>query len=228
MSLSPHPRPTVAVDLAILTLADGHLCVLLANRPDAAVVGGDWALPGGFVHQGQPLTAAVERVLNDKARLRDVHFEQLATFGDPGRDPRGHVISVTYLALCPPGSLPQPDGRDTCLARLVVDWPGEKGGPARALGPDRQPLHLAFDHRAILGEVVRRLRGKINYSDLAFALLPPRFTLRALQEVHEAVLGRRLTKPAFRRRMLDTGRLRATGDYETGGAFRPAELYKTA
>lgn len=222
------PHPALAVDIVALTLVQDDLSCLLMRRGDAALVGGDWALPGAFVHQGKPLTEAVTRAAQVKAGLGAVHLEQLASYGDPGRDPRGHVVSIAYLAIAPqPVMAATAASRDgLCLARLHVDWPGETGGPAQALAPDGQPLRLAFDHAAILGDAVRRLRGKIDYSGIGFAFLPPRFTLRAAQTVHEAILGQALTKPAFRRKLLDRHPLRPTGAYETGGAFRPAELYE--
>ncbi|MEO0864042.1 MAG: NUDIX hydrolase, partial [Pseudomonadota bacterium] len=83
-----------------------------------------------------------------------------------------------------------------------------------------------FDHGAILGDVIKRLRGKLNYAPTGFGFLPPRFTLRDAQEVHEAILGHALNKPAFRRKLLDRHALQATGAFETGGAYRPAELYE--
>jgi 8-oxo-dGTP diphosphatase len=85
---------------------------------------------------------------------------------------------------------------------------------------------VAFDHRVILADVMQRLRAKVDYTPVAFALLPPRFTLREVQDVYEAILGRALTKPAFRRKLLDRHSLRATGDLEPAAAFRPAELYE--
>jgi 8-oxo-dGTP diphosphatase len=91
---------------------------------------------------------------------------------------------------------------------------------------DGETLPLAFDHETMLGVAMLRLRGKLDYSALGFALLPGLFTLRALQDVHEAILGVRLNKPAFRRRMLDRGWLEPTGERETGASFRPAELYR--
>lgn len=92
--------------------------------------------------------------------------------------------------------------------------------------PDGDPLQLAFDHGEMLGLAVRRLRGKRDYSGMAFALLPERFTLRALQDIHETILATRLDEPAFRRRMLDRGWLEAAGERETGASFRPAEPYR--
>lgn len=221
--LTDYPQPALAVDLAILTVEEGVVKVLLARRLDAAEVGGEWALPGGFVHIDQTLEAAVARVLRDKAGVEKAHFEQLATFGALDRDPRGRVVSVTYLALVPAKVLaalaPAPE---RLLARIETP---AAGGQPTVLGPDGA-LSLAFDHAAIIGEVIKRLRGKLDYTAIGYALLPERFTLREVQEVHEAILGYRLAKPAFRRKILDRGLIRPTGLYETGGAFRPAELYE--
>ncbi|WP_299155199.1 NUDIX domain-containing protein, partial [uncultured Tateyamaria sp.] len=192
--------------------------VLLVNRPEDDVAG--WAMPGGFVHIDEAPEDSVERVLGEKVDIKAVHFEQLATYGALGRDPRGRVISIVYLALCPSEVL-----LDADLAHIIVDWEGETGGPVAAqMNGVRLPL--AFDHAAILGDVVKRLRGKLDYSPIGFALLPDRFTLREVQEVHEAILGRPLKKPPFRRKLLDRGMIVPTGEFETGGAYRPAELYE--
>ncbi len=217
-SLDQYPKPSVAVDLAILTIVQGQLKVVLVERPADDVAG--WAMPGGFVHVDASLEATVTKVLHEKVGLKGVHFEQLATYGALTRDPRGRVISVVYLALCPAAQL-----GETPLADLTVDWPGETGGVAQALR-DATLLPLAFDHGAILGDVVKRLRGKLDYSRIAFAFLPDRFTLRHVQEVHEAILARPLKKPPFRRKLLDRGMIAPTGEFETGGAYRPAELYQ--
>jgi 8-oxo-dGTP diphosphatase len=220
--LSKYPSPSVAVDLAILTVADDGLQVMLVKRDEG------WAIPGGFVHLDTALDDTVARVLAEKTGIETAHFEQLATYGDPGRDPRGHVISIVYLALCPEDVLTRAarSRPDVEMARIVTDWDGETGGPARALDADGAALPLAFDHADILGDVVKRLRGKIDYSSVGFALLPKRFTLLAAQKVHEAILGKTLTKPAFRRKLLDRGLIQPTGAYEKGGANRPAELYQ--
>jgi len=115
---------------------------------------------------------------------------------------------------------------DLAIVPLDVPWPGEQGGPVTARKAGQEPLPLAFDHAEILGHAVKRLRGKLDYSRVAFALLPSLFTLRALQDVHEAILGTTFGKPAFRRRMLDKGWIVGTGARESGAAFRPAELYR--
>lgn len=222
-----YDRPSVAVDLVLMTVRAGRLAGLLQKRQSEAEAG-KWALPGGFVGIDESLDAAAGRVLAQKARMSGAWVEQLYTFGAPGRDPRGRVISVAYFALLPEqrftGALAT--ARDLALADLAVEWAGETGGPARALDAGGRELPLAFDHSEILGLAVKRLRGKLDYSGIAFALLPELFTLRELQQVHEAIIGLPLNKPAFRRRLLDSGRLEATGRREAGTGFRPAELFR--
>jgi 8-oxo-dGTP diphosphatase len=217
--LESHRHPSLAIDLVILAVKDGKLCAVVLPRDDLG--NGTHALPGGFVHHGQSLDQTVARVLAEKTGLTGLTFEQLATYGDPARDPRGHVVSVAYLALLPDAAL----AKGLPLAEIHVTWPGEAGGPATAR-INGASLPLAFDHAAILGDTVKRLRGKLDYSRIAFGLLPAQFTLRQVQEVHEAILGRPLLKPAFRRKLLDRGILRDTGAMETGNAHRPATLYE--
>lgn len=222
-----YDKPSVTADLVLMSVRAGRLAALLQKREQAPETG-KWALPGGFVGIDESLDDAADRVLSEKARMAGAWVEQLFTFGEPNRDPRGRVITVAYFALFPeerfgPALAAAPDLR---LAEVKVDWSGETGGPARALGEDGRALPLAFDHAEILGLAVKRLRGKLDYSDVAFALLPELFALRELQQVHEAILGALLNKPAFRRRLLDSGRLEATGRREAGTGFRPAELYR--
>jgi 8-oxo-dGTP diphosphatase len=112
------------------------------------------------------------------------------------------------------------------LANLDVPWAEETGDAVIAINADGLALPLAFDHATILGHAVKRIRGKLDYARIAFAFLPETFTLRALQAVYEVILGRTLNKPAFRRRMLDTGWIEPTGTREDAAAFRPAELYR--
>jgi 8-oxo-dGTP diphosphatase len=222
-----YDKPAVATDLVLMSVRAGRLTVLLQKREQDAEKG-KWALPGGFVAIDESLDAAAERVLAEKARMAGAWVEQLYTFGEPHRDPRGRVITVAYFALLQKERF-EPAltaATDLALAELRVDWTGETGGPASVLGEDGLQLSLAFDHADILGLAVKRLRGKLDYSDIAFALLPELFTLRELQQVHEAILGLPLNKPAFRRRLLDRGRLQATGRREVGTGFRPAELYR--
>ncbi len=222
-------RPSVAVDVALISASEGALRVLLVERSEHPQRG-RWALPGGFVAPNESLDEAAERVLAVKARLTGVFLEQLYTFGDPTRDPRTRVISVAYYALVDAATWDRA-ARDTeklRVARLVVPWEGETGGPVEARDPDDRPLALAFDHEQILGMAVRRLRGKLDYAPIGFQLLPPQFTLRRLQDVHETILGRPLNKDSFRRRMLASGNLEATGEREECVGHRPAERYRIA
>ncbi|WP_368186310.1 NUDIX domain-containing protein [Aestuariibius sp. HNIBRBA575] len=217
-TLNKYDKPSVAVDLAIMTVVQGQLKVLMVERDLNGVSG--WAMPGGFVHVDQSLETTVDRVLRDKVGLENVHFEQLATYGAVDRDPRGRVISIVYLALCPAHLLQEAD-----LADVIVNDPHVAGQDA-VVQRNGVSMSLAFDHANILGDVVQRLRGKLDYSRIGFALLDTLFTLRDVQEVHEAILGRPLKKPPFRRKLLDRGFIRPTGVFETGGAYRPAEFYQ--
>lgn len=219
-------RPSVAVDVALLTVDDGALKTLLLRR-DAAPYRGRWALPGGFVGIDEALDEAAARVLAQKTNIRRVFLEQLYTFGAPRRDPRTRVISVAHYALVDRARLAEASDQ-TRVATIEVPWEGETGGPVDAIGEDGRALALAFDHTDILGMAVKRIRGKLDYTPIGFQLLPERFTLSELQRVHETVLGRPLNKDSFRRRMLASGQLEATGDLQTGVDHRPAELYRFA
>lgn len=222
------PRPSVTVDLVLMTVRNGNPAALLQQRSDYPYKG-DWALPGGFVGIDEGLDEAAQRILSAKAGLpTDRWLEQLYTFGAPTRDPRMRIITVAYFALLPLDILVNALAvrGDLRLVSLEVAWPGEMGGPVAAHADDGASLPLAFDHADILGTAVKRLRGKLDYSAIAFSLLPPLFTLRDLQDVHEAILGVSLNKPAFRRRMLDKALIEGTGEREQGTSYRPAELYR--
>ncbi len=212
-------RPSVAVDVALLTVSDGVLRVLVVEREEAPQAG-RWSLPGTFVGMAESLEDAARRALATKAHVADVFLEQLYTFGAPDRDPRTRVLSVAYYALVDAGRLSSAE-----LRRVRVPWEGEEGGPVEVVAADGEALPLAFDHAEILGMAVKRLRGKLDYTPIGFQLLPERFTLRQLQDVHETILGRPLNKDSFRRRMLASGQLEATGEREDEVEHRPAELF---
>jgi len=214
-------RLSIAVDLILMSVVDGAPAALLVRR-DEHPAADAWALPGGFVGIGESLDEAARRVLANKARMADAYLEQLYTFGAVDRDPRMRIVSVAYFALLPAQRFAA--APDLALARITVP----DGGAAEARIGGGAPVPLAFDHGAMLDLAMRRLRGKLDWSPVAFALLPERFTLRALQDVHEAILGTPLNKSAFRRRTIDSGRVAPTGERETGASFRPAELYRYA
>jgi 8-oxo-dGTP diphosphatase len=218
-------RPSVAVDVALLSVAEGALWTVLLHRSEHPHRG-RYALPGGFVGIREPLDVAAARVLAGKSGLEGVFLEQLYTFGDLGRDPRTRVISVAHVALVDRARVLAASAGDLVHARLEVPWEGETGGPVDAHRSDGTLLPLAFDHADILGMAVKRIRGKLDYAPIGFQLLPPRFTLFDLQRVHETILARPLNKDSFRRRMLASGQLEATGESERDVDHRPAELYR--
>ena len=228
-ALSDFDQPSVTVDLVLLTARERELGLLVIRR-DEEPAAGAWALPGGFVHINEAIEATVQRVLRDKARLPGAFVEQLYTFGAPRRDPRGRVISVAHYALVAYEQVEKAleASADLALLPVVTPWPDERGGSSFIRLENGETASLPFDHSEILGMAIKRLRGKLDYTAVGLELLPERFPLRALQAVHEAILGRPLTKPAFRRKMLDRGYLEATGEREVAAAFRPAELYRRA
>jgi len=214
-------RPSVTVDVVLLTVRDESLRCLLFRRAEHPHRS-RWALPGGFVGIGESLDEAAARVLREKAGLRDLYIEQLYTFGEPKRDPRARIISVAYYGLVPEQRLSS--ANDGVLARL------EEGasGSVRLVDAAGRSLQTAFDHGGIVAAAQARLRGKVDYAPVGFELLPATFPLRDLQRVHEAILGKAVNKDSFRRRMLATGLLEATGDLEERVGHRPAQSYRFA
>lgn len=223
--LDRYPKPSLAVDVVVLTVAGEDLRVALYQRQVAPEVG-TYALPGGFVHIDESLEDAANRLMSAKVGLEGVFLEQLYTFGDVRRDPRGRVVTVAYYALVDARRFHVRLLPATVQARLVVPWRGETGGPVEVVDDVGRALPLFLDHADILGLAVKRLRGKLDYTPIGFQLLPVEFTLRDLQAIHEAVRGEPLNKDSFRRRMLASGQLEATGAREKDVPYRPAELYR--
>ena len=199
----------VAVDIVIFTIQSGELRVLLVKR-GIAPFADQFAIPGGFVLESEGLDQAALRELREETGVADVYLEQLYSFGDPDRDPRGRVISVAYFALIAGDRSPLVAGSDAADARW---W---------AVG-DLPPL--AFDHGKILDYSLQRLRNKLEYTTVGFQLLPARFSLTELQEVYEAILGKKLDKRNFRRKLALLRILRPTRELRRGGR-RPARLYE--
>tara|TARA_B100001750_G_scaffold191533_1_gene161974 strand:+ start:796 stop:1452 length:657 start_codon:yes stop_codon:yes gene_type:complete len=200
----------VTVDCAVFGLTEDGLQVLLVQR-GAEPFAGAWALPGGFVREGEDLEAAARRELREETGLDDVFLEQLYSFGAPGRDPRGHVVSVAWVALV--------NARDHAV-HAATD------ARDAAFFPLGEVPELAFDHDVILAAAEERVRGKVRYRPIGFELLPERFTLGDLQHLYEAVIGRPLDKRNFRKKMLALEFLTDTGEREEGVPHRPARLYR--
>jgi 8-oxo-dGTP diphosphatase len=219
-------RPSLTVDVVLLAVNEAGMFTRVVRRK-VHPFREYWALPGGFVSMKETLDDAAARVLLEKAGIEDVYLEQLYTFGAVERDPRTRVISVSYYALVDRERFDRvPSSEDAITARVKVPWAGERGGAVKLFDPDGKRLLLAFDHAEIVGAAIKRIRGKLTYAPIGFELLPRRFTLYDLQRVHEAVLGARLNKDSFRRRMLASGLVEPTGRLQQGVDHRPAELYR--
>lgn len=206
-----YPRPAVTVDCIIFGLDESHqLKVLLIQRAKDPFKD-YWALPGGFVLAEETLKEAALRELEEETGVKDVFVEQLFTFGDPDRDPRGRVISVAYYA----------------LVNLEEHQLSASSDASRAEWFEINHLpKLAFDHDRIFEAALDRLQAKVRYQPIGFELLPEQFTLTQLQQLYETILGMKgsLNKRNFRKRILDMGILQEVGIQE-GVAHRPAKLY---
>lgn len=211
------PPLAVAVDVVPLTFARGTLEVLLTRRSEQPARG-RLALPGAFVGADEELGQAARRALRDKAGL-DARVRQFHAFGAVGRDPRMRIISIGYMALVDADTM-----EAACLAMPGCERLTISNGVLRS--PSGRRASLPFDHDAILERALADLRRDLDRDDWAFGLLPETFSLRELQALHEAIRGETLNKPAFRKRLVESGRLEATGEMETGKGFRPAELYR--
>jgi 8-oxo-dGTP diphosphatase len=207
---------SVTVDLAVLTVADDTLKVLVVRR-GVPPFRGRWALPGGFVLAREDLMDAARRELVEETGvpLRSVHLEQLGSYGSPGRDPRGRVVTVAHLALLP--DLPEPVAGS--------DAAGAEWRPVEDLLS--APRRLAFDHGTILADAVERARSKLEYAPLAAAFCPPEFTIAELRRVYEVVWGTELDPRNFHRKVTGTpGFVEPTGESTRRGGGRPARLYR--
>src|SRR6185295_1932291 len=207
-----YERPGLTVDCVIfgLDLESASLNVMLIER-DLEPFAGMWAIPGGFVRLGETLQAAALRELKEETGIEDVFLEQLYSFGDPKRDPRGWVVSVAYYALVSPERHPVQAATDAREARwFAVD----------------QVPRLAFDHAEILAVALERLRGKLTYAPIGFELLPQKFTIKQLQRLYEIVLGRQLDNRNFRKKNFAMDVLRELGEMQKGVPHRAARLYK--
>lgn len=212
----PHAAVRVTVDLVILTVRADRLQVLLVERGKDPHLG-KLALPGGFLRDDEDLRAAADRELREETALDSsrLHMEQVGTYGAPGRDPRGRVVTVAYLAIAP--SLPVPTaGSDARAARWVpVD---------AALDPGAA---LAFDHDRILADGVERARRRLEHTTLATAFCAEPFTIGDLRRVYEVVWGAPLDPRNFNRKVTRTeGMLVPTGRTRGSETGRPAALYR--
>jgi 8-oxo-dGTP diphosphatase len=210
------PRPTpeeirfaaLAVDVVCFRVSGTELqCLVGKVVSENNVFSGRWAHVGGLVRVTETAEEAATRLMRDKAGLRGVFCEQLATFSKIDRDPRGRVVSVAYLGLV--------RGGEGVSAGIETRWE-----------PAEKVKRLAYDHDEILATALARVRAKASYTNILRHLLPADFTLSELQRVYETVLGRELDKRNFRKKIVATGLVEATGEKRREGVMRPAALFR--
>lgn len=199
-----------AVDTVIFTVREGRLMTLLIQMKKRPFTG-QWAFPGGLLADDETSMAAARKILRTQTGVSRVFLEQLATFDDPGRDPLGRVISIAYFALTPAAGLRL---RTTDKYADVRWWPA-----------DRLPA-LAYDHKRMAKVALERLRAKLGYTNIAWSVLPPEFSFSELMRVYQAILGRRLDKRNFKKKVLSLDLIVPTGRKTKGQTHRPAALFR--
>ncbi len=210
------PRPALTVDAVVFTLRANDLAVLLIRRKKAPHKG-KFALPGGFVDANESLANAALRELAEETGVTDVTLEQLGAYGDPGRDPRGHTVSVAFFSFIVAEAHEVTAGDDASSAAWV-SWAEIESGPAA----------LAFDHAQLVQDARVRLQQRLDdpCGHVGLELVPARFTLSELQGVYEAVFGRAFDKRNFRSRLLAQDLVEAVDAAQRTGRHRPAQLYR--
>jgi 8-oxo-dGTP diphosphatase len=203
-----HPYSAVLTELVVFTVSERTLRVLLAVRGDPPF-NGAWSLPGRYLRDNQALDVCARRELEDNAALMDVYIEQLYSFGRPNRVPDVRTVSVAYFGVVPPHR------RVSYATADRVRWFAMEDIPA-----------LTLDHEEIMNLAHRRLQDKLKYTTIAFQFTPQQFTFGELQAVYETILGEKLDKRNFRKRMHSLDCLEETGRLARDGSHRPARLYR--
>ncbi len=199
----------IAVDTVIFTVRDNALQILLMKMKKDPYQN-CWAIPGGLVQPDESVDTAAVRHLKEKTGVDSVYLEQLYTFGKVDRDPFGRVVSVAYYALVPSNS---------------IHLKKQRQGPEVTFFPVKKVPQLAYDHATILDTAVNRVKAKLAYTNIVYSLLQKEFTLRDLQQTYEIILGKKLDKRNFRKKIFALDLVRKTGRSERGAANRPAELF---
>lgn len=201
----------LATDIAIFAIVNSKLCVRLmkVNRPPHFI--NQPGLPGGLIHPDETADEAAKRIVEDKGfiKSKDLYLEQLFTFSHIDRDPRGRVVAVAYIALLPWDSVSDSE------TKSYAYWT-----------PIEDAVNLAYDHDEILITALNRLKARLHYTTIIGKLIPSEFTLSELESVYENILGVKLDKRNFRKKILKLEIIKDTGKKRAVGAFRPATMYK--
>lgn len=225
-------------------LAEKNFSIFLVNRGDHPSKG-KWGLPGGFVDVDKSLEETANEVLKRKTGFSNLYIEQLYTFGNVKRDPRTRIISTAYMSLIDKNRLSKEISESENWFNITVEE--DKSFTLKNINDENikftfslpetdgvfQPNinseiiggdQLAFDHALIIAAGILRLKNKLEYTDLVFHLMPETFTLTELQQVYEAILGKKLLAPAFRRMI--ASQVEKTGEIRQGAGHRPSALFK--
>lgn len=205
-----YKNPSLAVDLVVFGYHNQQLSVLLLNRKEEPFKDG-WTLPGGFVQLEERFSETCSRILKTKVGMDKLYLEQLYSFDDPSRDPRGRVIAVAHFALI------NPDQFEVVAGHMANDvkW-----------FPVNKVPKLGFDHKQIFQKALERLRSKILYYPVGFELLNDTFTMTELHELYECILGMDIDRRNFRRKIIDSEYIVATGTKREGLKNRHPDLYQ--
>ncbi len=230
-----YARPAVSCDVVVFSMRGDDLAILAVKRKEDPFRGA-WALPGGFVNDREPLEKAAARELYEETGLSGLRLEQVGAFGDPGRDPRGHTISVAYVTFVVADlTITAGDDAEEVAWKPFRSFSSSPAGSRASLPTGRAShgragtsrIELAFDHGAIASKAYSRLCRHLEdpMRDGAFALVPARFTLSEMRRIYEIVLGRPLTPATIRAHLVSRG-LAVPVAARTGTSKRGAQLYR--
>ena len=208
--ISKLEKPAVSVTVLIFTIDKGNLEILLVKRVREPFKE-YWSIPGDLIYIDESLREAAMRVLQEKTGIKDVYLEQLYSFGEPNRDPRGRVITIAFFALLPRQSVDLAKTPDA----LHLKWT-----------PINSLPQLAFDHEKIIEVAFERIKNKLSYSTIAQGLLPEKFRFSELQNIYEIILGKKIDKRNFRKKLTSLDLVVPTESMYKEGSHRPARLYK--
>jgi len=209
--MKSYPSPiSVTVDAVIFTISDGTLKVLLVSR-DEAPFKNKWSLPGGFIHSKETSLQAIKRILKAKAGIANIFTEQLYTFDDSNRDPRGHVITISYFAF---------------VREDQIKFNKAKHPQSPTFFSVQKLPPMAFDHAKIVKYAIKRLQAKLEYTNIVYALLPKTFPFSQLQNIYEEVWNRKLDKRNFRKKFMSLKLIKPTRGLLEGSRQRPARLFQ--